>query len=120
MSEPLFQKIASDYTFKRVFASQHHKHYLISILNHFLESYIGRIEDVEYLPTEHYGAIAEHKRIFFDIMCRDDRNRNFIIEMQHARQPEYVDRSILYCSRAISDSVERTRCAVMSQRTAAQ
>lgn len=103
----IFPIPVTDYTFKKIFATEKNKHFLIDFLNSAVSRYLGMIEDITYLPTEKYGIEAIEKRVFFDIACKDTKGREFIIEMQRAQQPEFVDRSIYYLSRAISAGMKR-------------
>lgn len=103
----IFQIPVTDYSFKQIFATDKNKRYLIAFLNCFISRYVGEIEDVTYLSTEKYGTEFTQKKVVFDIFCTDTQGRNFIIEMQRAKQYEYIDRSIVYLSRAISESVVR-------------
>ena len=63
--------------------------------------------DVTYLPTEQYGLNDTERRAVFDLLCVDQNQQNFIIEMQRASQPDFAERSIFYLSRAISASMEK-------------
>lgn len=103
----IFRIPVTDCTFKQLFATEKNKEFLIAFLNSFVAKYLGRIVDITYLPTEKYGICQDEKRVFFDIACKDENGREFIIEMQHARQPEFVERSIFYLSRAISSGMAK-------------
>ena len=103
----IFRIPVTDCTFKMLFATEKNKHYLIDFLNSALAKYLGTIVDIAYLSTERYGDDINGKLVFFDIYCRDSEGREFIIEMQHARQPEFVERSIFYLCRAISSSMAK-------------
>ena len=97
----------TDFAIKRIFRTERNKHFLIHFLNTFLSKYIGHIEDVTFLDTEQYGLADTQRKVVFDILCTDQEGRQFIIEMQRARQPEYAERSVFYLSRAISSSMEK-------------
>ncbi len=101
----IFAIPVTDFTFKKIFATEKNKHFLIDFLNAAVSKYLGRIVDITYLSTEKYGVAPGEKRVFFDVACRDTEGREFIIEMQHARQPEFVDRSLFYLSRSISSGM---------------
>ena len=98
----IFMVPVTDFTFKKIFATERNKRFLIDFLNAAVSSYVGEIADLTYLPTEKYGLLPGEKRVVFDIACTDTQGREFIIEMQHARQPEFVDRTLFYLSRFIS------------------
>ena len=103
----IFQIPTTDFSFKKIFGTEQNKRFLISFLNCFVSKYTGKIVDVTYLPTEHYGMVDSEKKAVFDLLCKDEENRQFIIEMQKAPQPDFAERSIFYLSRAISASLER-------------
>lgn len=103
----IFQNPRTDFSFKMIFATEKNKRYLIAFLNCFISKYVGEIADLIYLPSEKFGSEFTHKKVVFDIFCTDTRGKNFLIEMQRAPQPEFLDRSIVYLSRALSDSLGR-------------
>ena len=103
----IFIMPTTDFAIKRIFRTERNKRFLIHFLNTFLSKYIGRIEDVTFLDTEQYGLTDTQRKVVFDILCTDQDGRQFIIEMQRARQPEYAERSVFYLSRAISSSMEK-------------
>lgn len=103
MDEPLkgrFIDPLSDFGFKFYFSEQN-KALLIDFLNALFEGK-KKIIDLVYLPTEQIGDTDEHKKVFFDLMCRDDQGEDFIVEMQRASQFFFRDRSVFYVSRAIN------------------
>ena len=103
----IFIMPTTDFAIKRIFRTERNKRFLIHFLNTFLSKYIGRIKDVTFLDTEQYGLTDTQRKVVFDILCTDHDERQFIIEMQRARQPEYAERSVFYLSRAISSSMEK-------------
>ncbi len=103
----IFQIPTTDFTFKRIFGTERNKRFLIHFLNCFVSKYTGEIADITYLPTEQYGEEDSQRRVVFDILCVDGEGRQFIIEMQRAKQTEYADRSVFYLSRAISERVRK-------------
>ena len=109
----IFQIPTTDFSFKRIFGTEKNKRFLIHFLNCFVSKYTGEIVDITYLNTEQYGLEDINRKAVFDILCEDTESRQFIIEMQQARQPEYAERSIFYLSRAISTSME---CGISTYR----
>ncbi len=103
----IFIMPTTDFFIKRIFKSEKNKRFLISFLNCFLSKYIGEIADVTFLDTEQYGFADTQRKVVFDILCEDQGGRQFIIEMQRVRQPEYAERSVFYLSRALSTSMEK-------------
>ena len=90
----IFQIPTTDFSFKKIFGTEHNKRILISFLNCFVSKYTGKIVDVTYLPTEHYGIIDTEKKAVFDLLCKDEEGRQFIIEMQEAARAGFDNLSI--------------------------
>ena len=103
----IFQIPTTDFTFKKIFGTEANKRFLIDFLNSFVSKYTGIITDVTYLPTEQYGLNDTERRAVFDLLCIDQNQQNFIIEMQRARQPEFAERSIFYLSRAVNSRMNK-------------
>ena len=71
----------SDLVFKRVFGE--HANILISFLNAMLPLDEGQvIEYLEYLPSELLPNLPILKNTVVDVRCKDNRGRQFIVEMQ--------------------------------------
>jgi predicted transposase/invertase (TIGR01784 family) len=70
----------NDLTFKKVFGQ--HPHLLRSFLNALLALSEGTyIESLEYLPAELVPEIPIMKHSIVDVRCKDNRGRQFIVEM---------------------------------------
>ena len=106
-NKKIFQIPITDFSFKKIFGTEANKRFVIHFLNCFVSRYTGEVKDVTFLPTEHYGMSDIQRRVVFDILCTDQKGRQFIIEMQRANQPEFAERSIFYLSRAISASMKK-------------
>ena len=103
----IFQIPTTDFSFKKIFGTEKNKRFLIHFLNCFVAKYTGKISDITYLPTEYYGATDKQRRVVFDILCTDQDDKQFIIEMQRARQPEFAERSVFYLSRAVNSRMNK-------------
>ena len=90
----------SDFGFKRLLASERNKDILIHLLNAFISEDTGIITDITYLPTELLGISEEDKYVRFDLYCKNQDGRRFIVEMQNGKQQHYVDRLRVYTSLA--------------------
>ena len=89
----------NDIAFKKVFATEEHKPSLISFLNAILRlEEENWIKDVALLPQEESPLIDGGRRVVFDVKCTDKKNREFIVEMQNRKVPEFVKRSQYYVS----------------------
>jgi len=80
---------------------------LLAVLNAILE-HLGEtaIIDLDYLPTEHLGLDAEHKKVVQDLECEAVDGRHFIVEMQRAMESDFRDRMGFYAFRSAIESVK--------------
>ena len=106
-NKQIFQIPTTDFTFKKIFGTEQNKRFLIKFLNDFVSRFTGGIVDVTYLQTEQYGLKESERKAVFDILCTDQDQRNFIVEMQRAPQPDFAERSVFYLCRAVSASMEK-------------
>ena len=90
----------ADLTFKKVFGE--HKHLVISLLNALLPLKDDeRVESIEYWPAEKVPdrPLAEKDSIV-DVCCKDNKNREFIVEMQMTWTDSFKKRVLLNASKA--------------------
>jgi hypothetical protein len=59
-----------------------------------------KVVDIEYMPTEHQGQIADNKEYHYDFMCRDEDGAVFIVEMQNYGELHWFKRCVSYAARA--------------------
>ncbi len=78
---------------------------LIDFLNAILEkdSSISEITSISYLNNEHEAEWMGGKGIRYDILCETSDGHRFIVEMQKASQPNFIDRATFYVSRGIAE-----------------
>ena len=90
----------ADLTFKRVFGE--HIDLLISFLNALLpfDNPGDCIVEAEYLPSELVPQTPLRKNSIVDVRCRDNRGRQFIVEMQMVWTPEFQQRVLFNASKA--------------------
>jgi predicted transposase/invertase (TIGR01784 family) len=107
MSDELKKRYINPYTdfgFKKLFGTEMNKDLLISFLNALLKrEHI--IKDIQYLPTEHLGILA-NRRAIFDVYCEDEDGGKFIVEMQNVSQQYYKDRSVFYSTFPIQEQAK--------------
>ena len=101
----------ADLTFKKIFgerlrvgeqSSGMHKHLVISLLNALLPLKDDeRVESIEYWPAEKVPdrPLAEKDSIV-DVCCKDNKNREFIVEMQMTWTDSFKKRVLLNASKA--------------------
>ncbi len=87
----------NDVSFRKLFGTKEHKNLLISFLNSIL-SLKGerRIQKVELLPKDQAPLIQETKSSILDIKCTDERNIQYIVEMQNRSVPAFIKRTQFY------------------------
>ena len=88
-----------DLTFKKVFGEN--EDLLMSLLNALLPLPEGdEIEYIEYLPTELVPETPLKKDTIVDVRCRDNRGRQFLVEMQMIWTPAFMQRVLFNASKA--------------------
>ena len=90
----------ADLTFKKIFGE--HPHLVISLLNAMLPLAEGeRVESIEYWPAEKIPRRTEaEKDSIVDVCCRDNKKREFIVEMQMTWTESFKKRVLLNASKA--------------------
>ena len=90
----------TDWGFKRIFGQEINKDLLIQFLNDLLEGE-RCITDLRFMDKEQLPETKDQRGVVYDIFCETDTKEQIIVEMQHRRQPFFMDRSIFYASRAV-------------------
>ena len=89
----------ADLTFKKVFGE--HPDLVISLLNALLPLKKGEeIQSVEYLTPEMVPDNPLRKFSIVDVRCKDQRGRQFIVEMQMVWSPEFMQRVMFNSAKA--------------------
>ncbi|MDR0749962.1 MAG: Rpn family recombination-promoting nuclease/putative transposase [Tannerellaceae bacterium] len=97
----------NDLTFKRIFGE--HPDLLMSFLNALMPLEAGQlIESLEYLPIEQVPANPLQKYAIVDVRCRDNRGRQFIVEMQMLWNSSFNSRMVFNASRAYVNQLDRS------------
>ena len=96
----------ADLTFKRVFGE--HPDLVISLLNALLPLKKGEeIQSVEYLTPEMVPDNPLRKFSIVDVRCKDQRGRQFIVEMQMVWSPEFMQRVMFNSAKAYVRQLDR-------------
>ncbi len=105
----------NDLIFKKVFGE--HPHLLRSFLNALLPLEEGRqIESLEYLQPEMVPEIPLlGKTSIVDVLCRDNRGRQFIVEMQMLWTDAFKSRVLFNASKAYVNQLDRGKGYVSLQ-----
>ena len=90
----------ADLTFKKIFGE--HKHLVISLLNALLPlKEDERVESIEYWPAEKVpDRMQAEKDSIVDVCCKDNKQREFIVEMQMTWTDSFKKRVLLNASKA--------------------
>ncbi|MDE6512110.1 MAG: Rpn family recombination-promoting nuclease/putative transposase, partial [Muribaculaceae bacterium] len=86
---------------------------LRDLLNALLSGSDGfeEIRTVTYLNNERTAEWKDGKSIRYDILCQTESKKRFIVEMQKASQPKFIDRATFYVSRGIAEQGYRGKKA---------
>ena len=96
----------SDWSFKYYFGKEENKEILILFLNGLFQGE-KVIKDLHYRPTIIEGENDKQRNTIFDLYCTGENGEHFIIEMQQVSQDFFMDRSVFYTSRLISQLVKK-------------
>ena len=98
----------ADLTFKKIFGE--HKDLLISLLNALLPLQDDeQIESVEYLSPELVPDNYVGKNSIVDVRCRDEKGRQFIVEMQMLWTEAFKQRVLFNASKAFVRQLDKKR-----------
>lgn len=101
MSFSRFLDPKNDFLFRRLFGEERHKDLLISFINNILHlKGPDTVQDVTYLKAIQDPEVASKKQSIVDVLCRDEKGVQFIIEMQVAKNPGFEKRAQYYASKA--------------------
>jgi len=97
----------NNYAFKRIFGTEKNK----DILIHFLNDILGltgeaKIKDVQFLNPIQNPDIAAKKESIVDVLCRDSKGVQTIVEMQVARTTGFEKRAQYYAAKAYSSQAD--------------
>jgi predicted transposase/invertase (TIGR01784 family) len=94
----------TDIAFKKIFGNDAHKSILIEFLNEMLELDYP-IESVEILNSYQPPKYDGLKNTSLDVKAKDSSDREFIVEMQVAKEAWFSQRAIYYSSKAYSNQL---------------
>lgn len=89
----------NDVAFRRIFGSEKNKDILIQFLNDMLVV-SSPITDVVFLKTVQDPEIAAKKTSVVDVLCKDQADNSYVVEMQVAKEKGFEKRAIYYASKA--------------------
>ena len=106
----------TDFGFKKLFGEEESKPVLKRFLFDILEL-PSPIAEITFSPTEKLPRTPQERKGIFDVYCKDESGREFIVEMQKAthdfvlaqksRQLHFRDRALYYSTFPINQQAER-------------
>ena len=83
-----------DWSFKRVFGTEMNKDILIEFLKVVFPQFA--ITDITYIPTEQLGIMEDDRKAIFDVLCKTEDGKTFLVEMQRGAQKHFFERALYY------------------------
>ena len=83
-----------DWSFKRVFGTEVNKDILIEFLKVIFPQFA--ITDITYIPTEQLGIMEDDRKAIFDVLCKTEDGKTFLVEMQRGAQKHFFERALYY------------------------
>jgi predicted transposase/invertase (TIGR01784 family) len=96
----------NDFCFRQIFGTERNKDILIHFLNDIL-GYKGeeQITEVTFLKTIQDPNIAIYKQSIVDVLCKDQKGNQVIIEIQVSKHKGFEKRAQLYAAKAYSQQI---------------
>ena len=101
-----YMDATTDFGFKKLFGEEESKPVLKQFLFDLLEL-PSPIVELTFLPSEQRPPTPQERKGVFDVYCRDESGRRFIVEMQKTRQHYFKDRALFYSTFPIRQQAER-------------
>jgi predicted transposase/invertase (TIGR01784 family) len=102
-----FVDVTNDIAFRRIFGNENKTKILISFLNAILRFEGGeRIVEVEIINPYQLPRIAGEKASIIDVRAKDERGRQFVVEMQVASVKGFSKRVQYYAARDYSMQID--------------
>ena len=98
----------TDWGFKRLFGQEFSKDLLISFLNDLFEGEL-HVKDVTFKDKEQLADTKDLRGCIYDVFCETDDGKQFIVEMQNNRTVNFVNRTLCYASKAITNQREKEK-----------
>jgi len=105
-NEKKFISLLSDYGFKVAFADESNTLFLRRALQALIKSDIP-IKKVQFLRNEFVGITKDSRSGVFDLICEDEQQRTFIVEMQLGYYKHFMQRAKFYAFHRFNTLVEK-------------
>ena len=102
----------TDWGFKRLFGQEFSKDLLISFLNDLFEGEF-QVRDVSFKDKEQLADSKDLRGCIYDVYCETDEGKHFIVEMQNNWTVNFVNRTLCYASKAITNQREKEKSKVI-------
>lgn len=108
-----FLDVRNDIAFKKIFGSKKNKDILIHFLNDILINdtlaplKLNPIQEVRFLTTIQDPDIAAKKQSIVDVLCKDDKGAQYIIEMQVSKTKGFEKRAQYYAAKAYTNQADK-------------
>ena len=104
--ETQFIAFTSDYGFKATFGNESDTLFLRKALQALIKSPIP-IESVEFVKTEFQSVSLDSRSGVYDLACVDEAQNHFIVEMQVADYPQFIQRMKFYAFHKFNTMVKK-------------
>jgi len=105
-NEKKFISLLSDYGFKVAFADESNTLFLRRALQALIQSEIP-IKKIQFLRNEFVGITEDSRGGVFDLVCEDEKQRTFIVEMQLGYYKHFIQRAKFYAFQRFNTLVEK-------------
>lgn len=105
-SEHRFIPIISDYGFKATFGNETNTLFLRTSLQALTKSAIP-IRDIQFEKNAFEALTIDSRSGIYDLACTDEKGNQFIVEMQLAHSPNFIQRMKFYALHKFNTLVER-------------
>ena len=94
----------NDVVFKKLFGTEKNQDILINFINSIVKG--KNVKSVQFMKTQQDIAIVTQKQSIVDVLCKDQDNSQYIIEMQVAKQKGFIKRAQYYAAKAYSNQIQ--------------
>ena len=98
----------NDYAFRRIFGDEKREHVLRHFLNSVLQLKADRqIEHLRIADRHQVPKLKGNKETILDVYCKDQKEREFIVEMQVANQGDFDHRAVYYVAKSFVHQLKK-------------
>jgi len=104
-----FADVTNDMAFRKIFGNENRKEVLISFLNAILLlENDKKIKNVDILTPYQLPALKGGKVTIVDVKAKDQKGKEYIVEMQVAEVDGFDKRVLYYASKSYSSQIDRS------------